>query len=130
VRRQVAAIVASGGPVSALAANALATSIPIVFTAVADPVKSGLVESFNRPNGNVTGIAALTSELDPKRLELLCELVPAARTIGALANPHRPNVEAELSVLKEAAVRLGRQLLIVHAASENEIDAAFEMLHG
>ena len=88
VRRKVAVIVAVGGPASAGAARAATTTIPIVFSASSDPVRAGLVESLNHPGANVTGIAGLTIELDAKRLELLRELAPAARNIGALVNPN------------------------------------------
>ena len=93
VHHQVAVIIASGGPASALAAKVATTTIPIVFTAVSDPVASGLVASLNRPGGNVTGMSALTIELDAKRLELLRELAPAGGVIAALINPGRPDVQ-------------------------------------
>ena len=79
-----AVIIAAGGQVSALAAHNATKDIPIVFTTVADPVKSGLVASLNKPGGNATGTAGLTSELDPKRLELLHEFKPAAGVFGVL----------------------------------------------
>src|SRR5215470_6478720 len=94
VHRPVTVIVAAGGPASALAAKVATASIPVVFTIVADPVKSGLVASLNRPGGNVTGSAGLTSALDSKRLELLQQLKPAAKLIGVLVNPNRPGSRA------------------------------------
>jgi putative ABC transport system substrate-binding protein len=128
VSRQVAVIVAAGGPVSALAAKRATATIPIVFTTVADPVKSGLVASINRPGGNVTGTAGLTSELDPKRLELLHQLKPSARAIGVLINPNRPGVDAQLMDLQAAANKIGPQLIIQKAGTGPAIDIAFETL--
>ena len=84
IRDHVAVIIASGGNVTALVAKAATATIPIVIPITADPVKAGLVESFNRPGGNVTGIALLTVELDAKRIELLREIAPKAEIIGAL----------------------------------------------
>ncbi len=89
VRQRVAVIATVGGPVAALAAKAATATIPIVFAAVSDPVKNGLVASLNRPGGNVTGNAGLTIELDAKRLEILSELAPTAKIFGALVNPNR-----------------------------------------
>ena len=126
VRHQVAVIVASGGPASAVAAKDATATIPIVFTAVSDPVKSGLVASMNRPGANVTGVAALTIELDAKRLELLRELVPAARVIAALVNPNRPDVDVQLNGMQVAAQSIGQELRILKAGTEREVDAAFE----
>ena len=128
IRRQVAVIVAAGGPVSALAAQAATKTTPIVFTTIADPVKSGLVASLNRPGGNVTGIAGFTSELDPKRLELLHQVKPTAGAIGILVDPNRPNVDDQLRYVQAAAHAIGRQVIVQKAASELGIDTAFEML--
>ena len=128
VRHRVAVIVAAGGPISALAAKAATATIPIVFTAVPDPVKGGLVASFSRPGGNVTGIAALTVELDAKRLELLHELVPTADAIGVLLNPTRPDADSQLSDVQAAARAVGRQLVVLSARTEGDIDAAFATL--
>src|SRR5262245_40134260 len=91
VRLQVSVIVATGNVATALAAKAATATIPIVFTTAGDPVKHGLVASFNRPGGNVTGVNFLVSELGSKRLQLLHELVPAATAIGFLVNPTAPS---------------------------------------
>jgi putative ABC transport system substrate-binding protein len=128
VRDKVAVIVASGGNVSALAAKAATTTIPIVFSAAADPVTGGLVESLNRPGGNVTGIALLTIELDAKRLDLLREMVPAADVIGALMDVSRPEAAAQLKSVRAAAQAVGLQLVIANAGNEGDFDAAFESL--
>jgi ABC-type uncharacterized transport system substrate-binding protein len=93
VSRSVAVIATAGGPVAALAAKSATTTIPIVFAAVSDPVKSGLVSSLNRPGGNVTGNAGLTIELDAERLELLSEIAPTVAVIGALVNANRRAVK-------------------------------------
>jgi len=128
VRRPVAAIIAAGGNVSAVAAKAATATIPIVFPIATDPVKGGLVASINRPGGNVTGIAALTIELDPKRLELLCELVPAARVVGVLIDGNRPEADGQVRDLQAAARTLGRQLVVARVVAEREFDAAFASL--
>jgi len=128
VRRPVAVLVAGGGPVSALAAKAATKTIPIVFTTAADPVKSGLVASLNRPGGNVTGIAGLTSELDAKRLELLHQLIPKTGVIGALVNPNRPGLDSELKELQAKAGEMKLKLVVQKAGAEGDIDTALEAL--
>jgi putative ABC transport system substrate-binding protein len=127
VRRQVAVIVASGGP-AAFSAKAATTTIPIVFGIGVDPVESGLVRSLSRPGGNLTGVASFGGELGPKRLELLHELVPAASAFGLLINPTRTSAERELKEVQAAADKLGLQLQVLHAAVERELDAAFASL--
>jgi putative ABC transport system substrate-binding protein len=129
VRHQVAVIVAAGGPISAVAAKKATGTIPIVFTTIADPVKSGLVASLNRPGGNLTGTAGLTSELDAKRLELLHQIKPSEGVIGVLVNPKRPGVETQSSDLQAAARALGREIAVHKAATEQAIDAEFEAMH-
>ena len=99
-------IVSTGGPAPTLALKAATTTIPIVFAPVPDPVRSGLVASMNWPGGNITGIAALTIELDPKRLELLHELAPPG-PFGVLLNPHRPDGHVQADAIK-AAGAIGR----------------------
>lgn len=128
VRLRVAVIVAAGGHVSALAAHKATREIPIVFTTVTDPVKDGLVVSFNKPGGNATGTAGLTSELDPKRLELLREIKPKARVFGVLVNPNRPGVDRQLRDLQAASDKLNLRLELVKAANGHELDGAFETL--
>jgi putative tryptophan/tyrosine transport system substrate-binding protein len=125
VSRSVAVIATAGGPVAALAAKSATTTIPIVFAAVSDPVKSGLVSSLNRPGGNVTGNAGLTIELDAKRLELLSEIAPTVAVIGALVNANRPGVEVEERDLLAAARNLGRELVVLRTDDDPSIEAAF-----
>jgi putative ABC transport system substrate-binding protein len=124
-RLQVAVIVAAGGHVTALAAHKVTKDIPIVFTTVTDPVKEGLIVSLNKPGGNATGTAGLTSELDPKRLELLREVKPTAKLVGVLVNPNRPGVDSESRELQAAADKLNVKLEFAKAATEREIDTAF-----
>jgi putative tryptophan/tyrosine transport system substrate-binding protein len=128
VRDNVTVIVASGGNVSPLAAKAATAKIPIVFTAVANPVTGGLVESLNRPGGNVTGFALLTIELDAKRLDLLREMMPAAGIIGALMDVSRPEAAEQLKSVQAAAQAVGRQLVVASAGNEADFDAAFASL--
>jgi ABC-type uncharacterized transport system substrate-binding protein len=129
VRRQVAVMFAGG---SVRAAKVATATIPIVFTTGEDPVKAGLVASLNRPGGNVTGITLFLVELGAKRLELLRELAPKVELVGLLTNPRSPqgvgsNTEAEEQErdARAAASIMGRQLVVVHASSESEIDEAF-----
>ena len=126
--RPVALIAATGGPVAALAAKSVTTTLPIVFTGVADPVRSGLVASLNHPRGNITGTAGLTTELDPKRLELLRELLPNVSRTGALINPNRPNIDAQLGDLTAAARSLGIEIVVLRAGSERELEHAARTL--
>ena len=129
-RQQVSVIVASGGPVTAMVAKAATSTIPIVFTATSDPVKLGLVASLNRPGGNVTGWGGFTAELEPKRLELLRELVPNARVIGALINPGRTDAEGQSRDVQAAGRTLGLKVIILPASSGPDIDTAFASLAG
>ena len=124
VRRQVAIIVVLGGDPSALAAKAATATIPIVFSSGTDPVKLGLVSSLNRPGGNLTGVSFLSSLLLAKQLELLRELVPAATTIGFLVNPNNPNTEARTREMQETVRAVGRQLHVVTASTEGELEPA------
>jgi putative ABC transport system substrate-binding protein len=124
VRRQVSVIVSGGGPV-VLAAKAATTTIPIVFTAGADPVGLGLVASLRRPGGNITGVYHFASGLEAKRLGLLHEIVPKATTIAVLVNPNYSDAENQLRDVQEAAARLGVQLVVVRANAENDFDAEF-----
>jgi putative tryptophan/tyrosine transport system substrate-binding protein len=125
VRRQVAVIVASGGGAPALVAKAATATIPIVFMGGTDPVKSGLVESLNRPGGNATGVLNISTALTAKRLALLRELVPTATLIAVLRNPASPDAEGQLSEIEEAARTLGQQFEIVEASSERDFESAF-----
>jgi ABC-type uncharacterized transport system substrate-binding protein len=123
--RQVSVIAAGGSPVSALAAKAATTTIPIVFTNAADPVGIGLVASLNRPGGNITGVTQLGAELGAKRLGLLRELVPSATSVAVLVNPARPGVDAQVAQAQDAARALGLQVHILKASSERDFDAIF-----
>jgi putative tryptophan/tyrosine transport system substrate-binding protein len=128
VRQQVTVIVSGGGAPAALAAKAATTTIPIVFSAGADPIRLGLVASLNRPGGNITGVYQFTSGLEAKRLGLLHEMVPKATSVAVLINPNFADAENQLRDVQEAAARLGVQLVVVRANAESEFDAAFSTL--
>jgi putative ABC transport system substrate-binding protein len=128
VRRRVSVIVTTSGVTAAIAAKAASATIPVVFQTAADPVAFGLVASLNRPGGNVTGATSLNTEIAPKRLELLHELVPAATIIALLVNPTNPTAETYSRDAQAAARTLGVELPILHASTEREIDAVFTTL--
>ena len=125
VHRPVNVIVAADSIVTAQAAKAATATIPIVFGIGADPVELGLVASLNRPGGNLTGAVRLSSELEPKRLELLHQLVPAASTIALLINPNNPNAALLTKELQAAARTFGLSLLVLQASADRDLDAAF-----
>ena len=126
LRRQVA-LIGAFGPPAAQAAKAATTMIPIVFTST-DPVKYGLVASLNRPGGNATGVHVMTADLEGKRLELLGELVSASAPVAVLINPKGEYAEQQAKDLQSGAQRIGRQILILNASSERDIDNAFRTL--
>jgi putative tryptophan/tyrosine transport system substrate-binding protein len=129
VGRKVDMIVAVGRAVPA--AKAASSTIPIVFIGVGDPVGQGLVASLARPGGNLTGFSNIATQLNPKRLELLSELVPEAKVISVLRNPNTvlPNTERNIRDLQDAAKAKGVRLDILNAGTESEIDAAFGEVH-
>jgi putative ABC transport system substrate-binding protein len=124
VQRRVAVMVTTGGS-SSRAAKAASPTIPLVFLSQNDPIETGLVASFNRPGGNATGVNFFTTELEPKRLGLLRELTPTAALTAVLLNPTNTFSELQSKDIAEAAPALGLKFHIVHASTEQELDAAF-----
>jgi putative ABC transport system substrate-binding protein len=129
VRRRVDVIATPNITAAALAAKAATSKIPIVFLTGADPVQVGLVNSLNRPGGNLTGVAILIGELIPKRLQLLREVVPTASLVAYLSNPtNRAFASTESTAAETAAGVLGLKLLILNASTVGEIETAFDAL--
>jgi len=129
VSRKVDLIVTRGGAPSALAAKNATSTIPIVFSDVADPVGAGLVASLARPGGNLTGFSSISLEMQPKRLDFLCELVPQATVIALLVNPDNVGHSKQyFRSMQEAARAKGVQLPVLKARTEDEIDTAFASL--
>jgi ABC-type uncharacterized transport system substrate-binding protein len=128
VDRKVDVIASIGGITGAIAAKNATATIPIVFLSGDDPVVRGLVASFARPEGNLTGVSFLTVELMPKRLELVSELVPQAKVVTLLVNPNSAGAERATREVEEAARVKGLRLYILKASTESEIDAAFTSL--
>ena len=128
VGRQVAVITGVGSTAAALAAKAATETIPVVFVVGTDPVQAGLVASLNRPGGNLTGASILSIDVVQKRLELLHELAPAARTVALLVNPTNSYAMPETSESQAAARTLGLRLHLLNASNEIEIDRAFAAL--
>jgi ABC-type uncharacterized transport system substrate-binding protein len=120
------ALILTGGTVGVRATMAATQTIPIVFTIGVDPVAAGFVASLNRPGGNVTGVTLISSELAPKRLELLGELVTTATKIALLVNPNNPSsLKQETQRVQEAARRFGKEIIVVGAGTETELESAF-----
>jgi putative ABC transport system substrate-binding protein len=126
-RRRVAVIVVTSNP-GALAAKQATATIPIVFSVGSDPVKLGLVGSLNRPDGNMTGLYFFTTALQAKRLGLLHEMVPKATTMAVLVNPNYSGAENQVRDVQEAALRLGVQLVVLHANTDSDFGDAFATL--
>ncbi|SHK72678.1 putative ABC transport system substrate-binding protein [Bradyrhizobium lablabi] len=125
VDRRVALIIAAGGSDPARAAKNATSTIPIVFVSAADPVRTGLVGSLNRPEANVTGISMVGAALEAKRLELLHEMLPQASAVGVLINPKYPDAKTQAQEVDQATARLGVKTTVLNASTEAEIDAAF-----
>jgi putative tryptophan/tyrosine transport system substrate-binding protein len=128
VQRGVAVLVTTGGEPAALAAKAATSTVPIVFAVGGDPVKTGLVESFNRPGGNATGVYVLTTAPEAKRLGLLHEMVPGTRVVGILIDPNYQQAETQAQELRDAAGTIGQGLHIANAGSDAELESALETL--
>jgi putative ABC transport system substrate-binding protein len=128
VRQKVDVIVATSAPTAVAAKKVPRGAIPLVFTSGEDPVKEGLVSSFNRPGGDTTGIYVFTVGLGPKRLEILRELVPSAAIIAFLVNPKVASTEFQLKDVQDAARAIGQQIEIFAANSESELNVAFDKM--
>ena len=128
VTRQVAVIVATAG--AELAAKAATATIPVVFSTGSDPVKSGVVSSFNRPGGNVTGLFVFAFSFGAKRFDMLREVIPNARIIAVLVNPTMPDPasKADLAEVEAGAQAVGQQIAVLKASGESEIDDAFAVM--
>jgi putative tryptophan/tyrosine transport system substrate-binding protein len=129
VKRRVAVIVAGGGAPAAEAAKRATQTIPVVFVNGVDPIAAGLVTSINRPGANVTGISFYGVVLISKRVELLHQLVPEAKTFALLTNPRNPNLELRIPEARAAAEQFGHQLFVAAASAAPEIEPAFASLH-
>jgi len=125
VNRNVAVILATSSPVPARAAKAATSTIPIVFAYGGDPVADGLVDSLNRPGGNVTGATFIGVALIAKRMEMLHQLVPEVRDVALLVNPRGTLAEQQIAEARAAAQNLGQNLHVINTTSEAELDAAF-----
>jgi putative ABC transport system substrate-binding protein len=121
-------VIFAGDIPSAFVAKAATKTIPIVFVIGADPVKLGLVESFNRPNGNLTGMSVSFSVPGPKRVELLHELLPEVNTIALLGNPGNENVRTDVPDIQSAADALKQRLEVLTASTESDLEAAFAIM--
>lgn len=120
----------AGGPPAAQATKQATSTIPVVFTTGDDPVQAGLVDSINRPAGNLTGVHIFFSELEAKKLGLLLEIAPQATIIAALVNPGYRRADGQAKELTAAAQKFGQQIEIVRAGSEGEIRTAFATMKG
>lgn len=125
VQRKVNVIAAIAGPNPGLAAKAATSTIPIVFQTGSDPIKDGLVTSINHPGGNITGVTRLATTVEPKRMQLLHELVPSAATITVMVNPDNPAAETQLREMQAAAHSLNLQLDVKQVRNQQDLEATF-----
>jgi ABC-type uncharacterized transport system substrate-binding protein len=126
--RRVNVLTAVGGDPSPHAAKRATSTLPIVFGMGGDPVKDGLVESFNRPGGNLTGMTLMTNLMEPKRFGLLRDLVPDTRLVGVLLNPNFAPSARQLEQIEEAARSIGQRLVVAKVSTDAELDAGFTVL--
>jgi putative ABC transport system substrate-binding protein len=126
--RQRCVVIVAGGVNAAFAAKAATATIPIIFATGVDPLRSGLVGSFNRPGGNITGVFSVSASMEGKHLGLLREVVPTAAVIGMLVNPTSPGSERQERETQAAAQALGQQLHVFKASGERDIDNVFATL--
>jgi putative ABC transport system substrate-binding protein len=130
VRRRVSVIMSVSAVATAQAIKASVGAVPIVFSIGPDPVKLGFVVSLNHPGGNVTGVANLNTDIVPKRLELLRQVLPAAKIVALLDDPTNPGTSIQATGAQEAARRLGIELRLLHASTDSELSVAFDALKG
>jgi putative ABC transport system substrate-binding protein len=128
VRLQVAVIITPGSSPATRAAKAATSKIPIVFSVGADPVQMGLVDSLNRPGGNLTGLSEMNAAIGPKRFELLRQIVPKAARFGVLVNPKNLLTEFAVREAQAAAAKIGRQIEVLAASTDRDIDVVFDNL--
>ena len=125
VRRRVSVIAAAGGSQTARAASSVTSTVPILFIGGPDPIREGLVTNLGRPEGNLTGVAVYTSELMPKRLQMLTQLVPRATTVALLVNPTGFAADHEAKLVETAMQSTGQRLVVLNAATESDFEPAF-----
>jgi ABC-type uncharacterized transport system substrate-binding protein len=118
-------VLVTAGAAAAPAAKAATSTIPIVFSTGSDPVKVGLVQSLNRPGGNLTGVTTLSRELGAKRLGLLRDLVPGDTTLALLIDPGEGDADSQITDAQEAARQIGRKFLVLRVRTDADIEAAF-----
>jgi ABC-type uncharacterized transport system substrate-binding protein len=128
VSRHVNVLAAVGGEPAALAAKRATSTIPVVFSIGSDPVSAGLVDSFNRPTANLTGVTLQTVLMEPKRLGLLRDVVPGAALVGVLIHPNFTLAAMQLQEIQEAARSIGQRIVVMRASTDEELDAAFVAL--
>jgi putative tryptophan/tyrosine transport system substrate-binding protein len=128
VSRHVNVLAAVGGEPAALAAQRSTSTIPVVFSIGSDPVRAGLVDSFNRPTANLTGVTLQTVLMEPKRLGLLRDVVPGAALVGVLIHPNFALAAMQLQEIQEAARSIGQRIVVMRAGTDEELDAAFVAL--
>jgi putative ABC transport system substrate-binding protein len=126
--RDHAALIFTTALISAQAAKAVTTTVPIVFVSGPDPVQLGLVASLSRPGGNLTGVTLFTSTVEAKRLQLLRELLPGAATFAFIVNPNNTRAASDVEEMETAARALGQQIIVAKAGTDRDLETAFATL--